>query len=46
MFTKSAQYYDLIYSSFKDYLDEARKITDLIERLNPNAQTIAGQQRI
>lgn len=40
MFTKSAQYYDLIYSSFKDYLDEARKITDLIERLNPNAQTI------
>jgi ubiquinone/menaquinone biosynthesis C-methylase UbiE len=40
MFTKSARYYDLIYSSFKDYQSEAEKIAGLIQQLNPNAQTI------
>ncbi len=40
MFTKSAQYYDLIYASFKDYPSEAEKIANLIHKLNPNAQTI------
>ena len=40
MCTKSAQYYDFIYSSFKDYLSEAGKIANLIQGLNPNAQTI------
>lgn len=40
MFAKSAQYYDLIYSSFKDYESEAEKIAHLIQNLNPNAQTI------
>lgn len=40
MFTKSAQYYDLIYSSFKDYASEAEKIANLIQSLNPKAQTI------
>ena len=40
MFAKSAQYYDLIYSSFKDYQSEAGKIACLIQKLNPNALTI------
>jgi len=40
MFAKSAQYYDLIYSSFKDYPSEAGKIARLIQKLNPNAQTV------
>lgn len=40
MFTKSAQYYDLIYSSFKDYSSEAEKISKIIKTLSPKAQTI------
>lgn len=40
MFTKSAQYYDLIYSSFKDYTSEAEKIASIIQKHHPNENTI------
>jgi ubiquinone/menaquinone biosynthesis C-methylase UbiE len=40
MFTKSAQYYDLIYSSLKDYPGEAGKIASLIQKINSSALTI------
>jgi ubiquinone/menaquinone biosynthesis C-methylase UbiE len=39
MFSQTAQYYDLIYS-FKDYQDEATKITNLIRSEHPAAQNI------
>jgi SAM-dependent methyltransferase len=39
MFNKTAQYYDLIYS-FKDYTDEAAKISALIRHELPGAKTI------
>ena len=37
MFSASAQFYDLIYSTFKDYVAEAEQITSLLRRLNPSA---------
>jgi len=40
MFAKSAKYYDLIYSSFKDYRAESETIASLIRRLHPSAATI------
>ncbi len=39
MFTKSARFYDAIYS-FKDYADEAAKIHALIQERNPGARTL------
>jgi ubiquinone/menaquinone biosynthesis C-methylase UbiE len=39
MFNQTAQYYDLIYS-FKDYKDEAQKITALIQKELPTAKSI------
>ena len=40
MFTTSAEFYDLIYSTFKDYVAEAEQITSLLRRLNPQCHTI------
>jgi SAM-dependent methyltransferase len=40
MFTASAEFYDLIYSTFKDYPREAREIATLLRRLNPRCETI------
>lgn len=40
MFSASAQFYDLIYSTFKDYVAEAEQITSLLRRLNPQCQTV------
>lgn len=39
MFSKTAQFYDLIYS-FKDYATEAKKIKDLILAEHPSAKTV------
>lgn len=41
MFTKTAQYYDLVYS-FKDYAQEVQKIRALIETERPGARTVLG----
>jgi SAM-dependent methyltransferase len=40
MFDASAEYYDLIYSTFKDYPREATRIADLLRRLNPQCRTV------
>jgi ubiquinone/menaquinone biosynthesis C-methylase UbiE len=40
MFTESAQYYDLIYTSFKDYEHEARLVKKLIEGHCPRCTAI------
>lgn len=40
MFNESAELYDLIYSSFKDYAQEARQIAALIRNVNPVCRTI------
>lgn len=40
MFTESAAFYDLIYSTFKDYVAEVEHITGLLRRLNPQCQTV------
>ena len=39
MFHKSHAYYDAIYS-FKNYAEEARKISDLIRSTHPKPRTI------
>jgi SAM-dependent methyltransferase len=39
MFTKSARFYDAIYS-FKDYATEAAKVDTLIKERNPSARTL------
>ncbi len=39
MFTKSARFYDAIYS-FKDYRDEARQVGTLIRARRPDARTL------
>jgi ubiquinone/menaquinone biosynthesis C-methylase UbiE len=39
MFSKTAEWYDLIYS-FKDYAKEARAIIDLLRSLHPTARTV------
>jgi ubiquinone/menaquinone biosynthesis C-methylase UbiE len=39
MFSKTAQYYDLIYA-FKDYAEEAGKIRALIQREHPRARRV------
>jgi SAM-dependent methyltransferase len=40
MFDASAEYYDLIYSTFKDYALEATQIADLLRQLNPQCRTV------
>lgn len=40
MFTASADYYDLLYSTIKDYAAESATIAALLRRLNPNCRTI------
>jgi len=40
MFTESAELYDLIYSSFKNYSEEAAALAALIRREHPNARTV------
>src|SRR5438067_13753106 len=40
MFSHSAELYDLIYSSFKDYSHEAGQIAALLGRIHPQCRTI------
>jgi SAM-dependent methyltransferase len=40
MFDASAGYYDLLYSTFKDYAAEAAAIAELLRRLNPHCRTV------
>lgn len=40
MFSTSAEFYDLIYSTFKDYVAEVEQITSLLRRLNPQCHTV------
>lgn len=40
MFRASADYYDLIYSTFKDYPAEARGIAALLRKLHPHCRSI------
>jgi SAM-dependent methyltransferase len=40
VFTESAELYDLIYSSFKDYPGEARDIAALLRRVRPDCHTV------
>jgi len=40
MYTVSAEFYDLIYSTFKDYRAEAAQIAGLLRRFNPQCKTI------
>jgi SAM-dependent methyltransferase len=40
MFSESAELYDLIYASFKDYPAEATELAATIRRLHPRARTV------
>ena len=40
MFNASAEFYDLIYSTFKDYEAEAAQISSLLRQLNPQCKTV------
>jgi SAM-dependent methyltransferase len=40
MFDASAEYYDLLYSTFKDYAAETEAIAALLRRLNPAGRTV------
>jgi ubiquinone/menaquinone biosynthesis C-methylase UbiE len=40
MFSNTAEYYDRIYAQFKDYNGEAEKIRAIIQKENPEAETI------
>jgi len=40
MFSASAEFYDRIYSTFKDYAGEATQIASLVRRINPQCQTV------
>ena len=40
MFSASAEFYDLIYFTFKDYAAEARQIGSLLRRLNPGCTSV------
>ena len=40
MFTASAEFYDTIYSTFKDYSGEAAQIADLLHRANARWRTV------
>ena len=40
MFSASAEFYDLIYSTFKDYRAEGEQIARLLRRLNPACESV------
>ena len=40
MFDASAEYYDLIYGSFKDYPREAAQIAGLLRQNMPHCRTV------
>src|SRR5213592_4685830 len=40
MFNASAEFYDLIYSTFKDYATETSRIAALLRDLNPHGRTV------
>src|SRR5262245_24377751 len=40
MFAESAEFYDVIYSSFKDYKGEARQVAELLRQIQPNCRSI------
>jgi SAM-dependent methyltransferase len=40
MFSASAEFYDLIYSTFKDYAAETSRIASLLRRLNPLGRSV------
>ena len=40
MFNASAEYYDLIYFSFKDYAAEVAQVMNRLRRLNPHCRTV------
>jgi SAM-dependent methyltransferase len=40
MYSASAEFYDLIYSTFKDYEAEAAQIANLLRHLNPQCNTV------
>jgi SAM-dependent methyltransferase len=40
MFSESAELYDLIYASFKDYEAETRRLVTLLESVRPGARTV------
>jgi ubiquinone/menaquinone biosynthesis C-methylase UbiE len=40
VFTASAEYYDLIYGSFKDYKTEADQVARLLRSANPNCRSV------
>ena len=40
MFDRSAEYYDLIYSTFKDYAQEAAQIAALLRTRHPQCRTV------
>jgi SAM-dependent methyltransferase len=40
MFSASAEFYDLIYSTFKDYAWESARIAALLRRINPQCRTV------
>ena len=40
MFSASAEFYDLIYSTFKDYASEAARIASLLRECHPSCRTI------
>jgi predicted TPR repeat methyltransferase len=40
MFDASAEYYDLIYSTLKDYALETEQIASLLRRINPTCRTV------
>jgi SAM-dependent methyltransferase len=40
MFSASAEFYDLIYSTFKDYIGEAAQIAGLLRQVNPQCKTV------
>lgn len=40
MFTASAEYYDLLYATFKDYAAEAGRIAALVRQASPGCRTV------
>jgi SAM-dependent methyltransferase len=40
MFNASAEFYDLIYSTFKDYAEETARIASVLRALNPHCRTV------
>ena len=40
MFSETAEYYDLLYSTIKDYAREVPEIAAMLRRLNPQARTV------